>query len=420
MMLGRVSVLGVAIFAAVLAPVARAEAGGTGTGGTGPAVRVVAPTTASGAAVELDDLPEPQLEVTKQPSQVAPPAVPVFERTGEDNQLEIEAEVETGSPRLRKAVDQATLDASIDHLNACNRAIAARQYGAAITACQAATQVWPDNHLAWYALASAHLAKQEWLEASAAAERAVQLRPDRAMYQLYHGISLYERERQRVRGAQAPDGPGGRDHDVDPARLQLEAARDALALALKLVPALWRAHYYLGRVYRDLGHGRRAAREFTAAIKAHPGYRPSYLALSELYRSSDHLDQALAVATLGLAQVPAGDAAELWFEVGMVHGTRRADDQAIDAFGRVIAIRPGDAVAKLQRGQLYLRKGDAASAGRDLDDVMRSPDARVAADKPFIAKLLERIASSGASGERDTRWDCRRSGDLLRCEPRRR
>lgn len=47
---------------------------------------------------------------------------------------------------------------------------------------------------------------------------------------------------------------------------------------------------------------------------------------------------------------------------------------------------------------------------------MRSQDARAAAAKLFIAKLLERIASGKAA--RDTRWDCRRSGDMLLCQPR--
>jgi tetratricopeptide (TPR) repeat protein len=413
--MGRITSFGVAIVM-LLGAVKSARAGEAG---SGPAVRVLAPggaSGASGAAMELDDLPAPQLEVMNHPARIEPPAIPAFERTSPAEQIELD--VETTSPRLRKAVNQATLDASIEHLDACNKAVAARHYDAAIAACRAATEAWQDNHLAWYALASAHLARQEWRDARTAAEHAVGLRPDRAMYQLYLGISRYEAERQRERGVPARNDhttPG--DLELDRSRLELRAARDPLALAAGLVPELWRAHYYLGRVDRDLDDSGRAARQFTAAIKAHPGHRPSYIALSELYRTSGHVEQALAVARLGIAQVPAAEAADLWFEAGMAYDARRADDAAIDAFGKVIAIKPGDALAKLERGQLYLRAGDVAGATRDLDDAMRSPDPRVATAKPAIAKLLAQLASN-TDAARDTRWDCRRSGDALLCQPR--
>src|SRR5262249_9877732 len=160
--------------------------------------------------------------------------------------------------------------------------------------------------------------------------------------------------------------------------LDLDAARDALAAATKLEPRLWRAHYYLGRVYRDLGDPMRAARELTAAIKAHPAHRLAYIALSELYRRWHHVDHARALAPTGTEHVPAAEAAELWCEVGMACDARRADDQAIEAFGKAIAINPGDALSKLQRGQLYVRRGELASAAHDLEDVVRSQDPRVA------------------------------------------
>ena len=296
-------------------------------------------------------------------------------------------------PPLRKRVDDETRNASVGHLNACNKAIAARRYDDGITECKAATTAWDGNHLAWYAWASAHMAKGEWPQAEAAVAHAVALRPDLGMYQLYHGISLYEAERQNARDDQARREHKKPDEIVlDPSAMKLDAARDALARAVKLAPDLWRAHYYLGRVYRDLDDARREAEQFTATIKTYPGYRFGYIALIELYRRWDYNDEALAVATLGTVTVPAAEASELWFELGMAHDAKHADDKAIEAFGKVIAGKPDDVAAKFQRGQVYLRKRELANATRDLEDVVKSTDPRMVAERQVATQLLTQIA----------------------------
>jgi tetratricopeptide (TPR) repeat protein len=349
---------------------------------------------------------------------VAPPASAASDAPAVLKELEIDLDPET-KPAMRRFVDDPTLSASIERLNACNKAIAAKQYDAGIADCQAALEIWQDNHLAWYAWASAHLAKREWSQARALLDNTVTLRPDVAMYQLYHGIALYETERQQARQDQArKTGKKPEDVELDPAALNLDAARDALLAAVKLAPELWRAHYYLGRIHRDLDEPRRAAQRFTAAIRNNPGYRFGYIALSELYRRWDYLDHALAVATLGTTRVPAAEVTELWFEVAMVHDAKHANDKAIEAFGKVIAGRPDDAISKLQRGQLYFHKGDLVNARRDLEDVRRSPDPRVASAKPLASQLLAQIDSNkGNPRSREASWDCRRRGSALVCRP---
>jgi tetratricopeptide (TPR) repeat protein len=327
---------------------------------------------------------------------LAPAAAPPPASAPQVLEMEIELEGDARPP-LRKVVDEATRATSVDHLNACSKAIAARQYDPAIAACEAATAAWDGNHLAWYAAASAHMAKAEWAEARAAIEHAVALRPDQAMYQLYHGISIYEAERRQARDDQARKEPKEprkpEDVTLDPAQQKLDAARDALVTATRLAHDLWRGHYYLGRVYRDLDDPRHAAQQFTRTIQTHPEYRFGYIALIELYRRWDYLDQALAVALLGTAHVPPAEAADLWFEVGMAYDARHADDQALDAFSRAIATRPDDAGAKFQRGQLYLRRGELDHARRDLEDVVASAGPLPAAAKPFAAQLLVQIAN---------------------------
>jgi tetratricopeptide (TPR) repeat protein len=299
-------------------------------------------------------------------------------------------------PPLRKAIDEKTRNTSVDHLNACNKAIVARQYDAAIAECQAATKIWDNNHLAWYAWASAHMAKSEWALARAAIEHAVALRPDQGMYQLYHGISLYEAEHQQAREEQArKEHKKPEEVTLDPSRLSLDAARDALLRATKLAPDLWRAHYYLGRVYRDRDDAKHAAEQFTQTIKTYPAYRFGYIALIELYRRWDYLDQALAAALLGTANVPPAEVAELWFEAGMAYDAKHTDDKAIEAFTKAIAAKPDDDSSKFQRGQIYVHKGDFEKAKHDLEDVVKSADPRLASVKPLATQLLEQIASKG-------------------------
>jgi tetratricopeptide (TPR) repeat protein len=294
---------------------------------------------------------------------------------------------------LRKVIGNDVRNASVDQLNACNKAIAARQFDAGIAACQAAVHAWPDNHLAWYAWGSAHMAKGEWQKAREAVEHAVTLRPDHAMYQLYHGISLYEAEQERVRDEQArKEGKPPEAVAIEPAQLRLDAARDALRRAARLDPRLWRAHYYLGRVYRDLDDSRHAAEQFSQTITTYPSYRFGYIALVELYRRWSYNDQAAAVAQQGTLHVAPAESGELWFELGMAHDARREDDKAIDAFTRALAVKPGDLRTKFQRGQAYFRKNDHANARRDLEEVARSSDPAVTATKPLAVQMLDQIA----------------------------
>jgi tetratricopeptide (TPR) repeat protein len=295
-------------------------------------------------------------------------------------------------PPLRKLVPVPVFNASVDHLNACNRQIAAGHPDAGIAECQAALAIWNGNHLAWYEIASAHIARGAWAEARAAAEHAVTARPDRAMYQLYHGIALYEAEHDRAQRDRAQREHRPPDEvEVDPSELALDAARDALVRATRLGPRLWRAHYYLGRVYRDLDDARRAAEQFTQAIAAHPTYRAGYVALCELYRSWDYVDQALAVAKLGTTVLP-GEA-ELWSELGMAQAARRADEAAIAAFDRALALRPQDVAARFQRGQVHARRGDVASARSDLEAVVASSarSAQMSEIRPIALEILSRL-----------------------------
>jgi tetratricopeptide (TPR) repeat protein len=278
-------------------------------------------------------------------------------------------------PVMRPLVTVPVVNASVDHVNAAIRLLDAGRHDAGIAECKAAIAAWSGNHLAWYAMATGYLAKRAWRDARDAAEHATALRPDRAMYQLYLGMARYELEVERPH---------------DGADLELDAAHDALAEAAALGPTLWRAHYYLGRIHRDRDELREAAEEFTQAIALHPKFAAGYVALSELYLGWDYADQALAVARAGVGLLPADP--ELWYELGMAYDARRDDGAALDAFGKALAVHPGDARFLFQRGQVYLRTRERSAARRDLEAVVASRDPHAAELRPMAVELLSRLS----------------------------
>lgn len=297
---------------------------------------------------------------------------------------------------MRKVVPVKVRAESITQLGDCNRAAATRDFDSAIRACRAATATWEGNHLAWYTLASSHMAKGQWPEARATVSRAVALRPDLGMYQLYHGVAIYEEEQQARNAGVVGSSDASGVSSVDTANAALIAARDAFRRAIRLNPALWRAHFYLARTYRDLDDSRRAAEHFVGTLKAYPSYRYAYLALVELFRRWGYLDSALAYAELGTRQVAGVEAVELWISVGMLCEERGAQSQALEAFGKALALRPEDGRAHLQRGQLLFRVGDLTAAKLDLEAALQSNDAQIVVLRPFIRELLMKV-EGGAS-----------------------
>ncbi|HEY0190328.1 MAG TPA: hypothetical protein VGC42_04350 [Kofleriaceae bacterium] len=313
--------------------------------------------------------------------------------------------VETRPP-LRELIDNITYNKSIDPLNACTRALREARYDDAIARCEESLRVWPYNHRAWFGIASAHIARSRWQDATAAIGKAVELRPDVAMYQLWDGVVRYEAEVARARGTGAvQQHRRPEDVELDPSTLTLGAAREALRRAVALAPGLWRAHYYLGRIDEDLDDGRGAALALSQAIVTHPTYQPAYARLAELYRRWGYGEPAVAVAMLGASRVAPGERQAMWLEAGMAlaeRGTveRAANAQAIDALGR--AIGPGttlDVQARFQRAQVYLRMGDARAARRDLLEVLRAAGPGIDELRPVAAQLLQQSEQQGETHE---------------------
>ncbi len=288
---------------------------------------------------------------------------------------------------------------SVTAANECNKAYGNKQIETAIEACKKAVDRWSDNHTAWYVLAGSYAAKGDFANAADAASHAVQIEPDQAMYQLFYGRMLYEKAIQSAREDQAKrENKKPEEVTPDLSAVNFEKPLQHLQEAVKLNNDLWRAHYYLGRIYRDTGKSKEAAEELTKALASGPTEPAPWVALSELYRQWDYTDQAIQVAEAGTTVVPGtNEKADIWFEVGMGYDDKRLDDKAIDAFSKAIESKKDHHKAKFQRGQAYFRKGDYSNAKRDLEEFSKSGGASVEFAKQQASKMLMDIAAKSAT-----------------------
>lgn len=284
---------------------------------------------------------------------------------------------------------------SIRAMNDCNKAYGQKQFETAIEACKRATEKWADNHSAWYTLAAAYAGKQDWTNASEAAGHAVQIVPEQAMYQLVYGDYLYEKAMRTAREDQARrENKKPEEVTPDLSSVNFEKALQHLQEAVKLNNDLWRAHYFIGRIYRDTGKSKEAAEELTKALQSGPTEYGPWVALAELYRQWDYTDQAIQVAESGTLAVPgANEKSDIWYEVGMGYDDKRFDDKAIDAFTKALEAKRDNHKAKFQRGQAYFRKGDYTNAKRDLEEFSKTGGSSVEFAKQQASKMLIDIAA---------------------------
>ena len=288
---------------------------------------------------------------------------------------------------------------SIKLSNEGTKAYGAKQYEIAIEKYTKATGRYRDNHQAWYGLAGSYmLGKQDWSKAADAMQNAVQVAPEQAMYQMLYGRALYEKAIFQAKEDMARrENKKVEEVSPDLTVINFEKALSALQEAVKLNPDLWRAHYYIGRIYRDTDKPKEAAAALTKAISFAPTEAAPYVALGELYRKWDYTEQALSVAQQGTAVLPGGnEVSDLWYVVGMAYDDKRSDDKAIEAFDKALESRMDNHKAKFQRGQAYFRKGDFTKAKKDLEDFSKSGGASVEFAKQQASKMLLDIAAKSA------------------------
>jgi len=284
-------------------------------------------------------------------------------------------------------------------LNTGNKASGQKQWETAISAYQKAVEKYHDNHLAWYGMGGALAQRGDWDKSADAFSNAVQVAPEQPMYQMWYGVALYEKAVKNAREDQARrENKKPEEIDVDLSSVNFEKAVQHLKEAIKIAPDLWRAHYYLGRIYRVSDKPKEAAEEFSAAIKANPRESGPYVALGELYRKWDYTDEAIKVETQGTMNVlDSNTLSDIWYVLGMGYDDKQMEDKAIDAFDKAIEHKRDNHKAKFQRGQAYFRKGDMTHAKRDLEEFSKNGGASLEFDKQQASKMLMDIAAKAAS-----------------------
>lgn len=288
---------------------------------------------------------------------------------------------------------------SITASNEGTKAYGQKQLDTAIAAYRRAVERWSENHVAWYGLSGAYAGRQEWSNAAEAMSHAVQIEPEQAMYQLFYGRFLYEKAIHGAREDQARRENKKPEEVVpDLTSVNFQKPLQHLQEAIKLNNELWRAHYYIGRIFRDTGKSKEAADELTKALGGAPTEPGPWVGLAELYRQWDYTDQAIQVAEAGTTVVPGtNEKSDIWYEVGMGYDDKRLDDKAISAFTKSIEAKSDNQKAKFQRGQAYFRKGDYPNAKRDLEEFSKGGGASVEFAKQQASKMLIDIAAKSVT-----------------------
>ncbi len=287
---------------------------------------------------------------------------------------------------------------SIKLTNEGNKSVTQKQYETAIAAFDKAIEKNSDNHLAYYGRGIAWLQKGDPGKAVESLERCVQISPDQPMYQMYYGIALYEKAVDGAKEDQARK-LNKKKEEIQPdlSGVNFEKAQQHLQEAIKLNAEMWRAHRYLGLIYRAQDKSKEAADEFTKSIQGNPRDWANYVALGELYRKWDYTDQAIQVASQGTMAVPgSNEVSEIWYVLGMGYDDKKMEDKAIEAFTKAVESKKDNHKAKFQRGQAYYRKGDMTNAKRDLEDFSKTGGASMEFEKQMASKMLMDIAAKAA------------------------
>ncbi len=264
--------------------------------------------------------------------------------------------------------DGASRERSVKASNAATAAYGLRKYDEAIAGYKQSIAEWHGNHIAHYGLAGSYIGQRDWSKARDAMKTAHELEPYVAMYAMVYAYTLYESAIADARAAQAKkQNVSPEAVDFDASVVNHDKALAHMTYAIQLDPKLWRAHYYIGRIHRDRGEARWAAESLVAALTSGPTDPGPWIALSELYRTWQYIDESIAVTKAGLTFVVGVAAADLWYMLGMGYDEKRKYADSIVAFTKALDANPDNTKALFQRGQAYYRKRELSKAKLDLE-----------------------------------------------------
>jgi tetratricopeptide (TPR) repeat protein len=259
-------------------------------------------------------------------------------------------------------------NASIEAANKGVEAFNHESWEKATNLFQDAVKLYPGNHHAWYSLGQVYGKKNDWEKATEAFEAAVKHGKNDAMYYLWLGVARYEWEQTKL--AEATKDKRSYNPSYGP-------AEEALQRAAELNGDLYRAHWYLGRIFRDTNRPKLAAEAWTRACLLNPYFGKPFVALGELYLRWDKVSEAIQVLSQGKQfVVDDEDLTNIYYYLGMSYDVEaRANpdkgasrwDASIEAYSQAIDHRADNDQARFQRGLAYIAKGDRAKGQADLD-----------------------------------------------------
>src|ERR1043166_976023 len=143
------------------------------------------------------------------------------------------------------------------------------------------------------------------------------------------------------------------------------AAEEAIACyrrALALDSTDARAHDELGRLLGRRGDMKSASEHLRAAVKLDPSLVTARGALGDLLCREGRFAEGTAELKAALALDPGSWPLALRLGTALASSGAERQGEAMDCFRRVIALSPANAVAHLQLGLAFWRRGDAAPA----------------------------------------------------------
>jgi Tfp pilus assembly protein PilF len=245
-------------------------------------------------------------------------------------------------------------NSSLEHMNQGVELAQQKSWARATKELEAATSIYRENHTAWYNLGQVHLFQKKWNEAADAFAQAVKYSDQDAMYHYMLGKSLFE---------SWDAGQGG----------SLALAQTSLEKAVSLNPRLYKAHWYLGRVYHRNDEAAGAARAWTEACRLEPHFGKPFIDLGQLYLRWDFVGQAIAVleqGTLGHVVDPQ-ELTEIYYNLGLAYDSQKNWAKAVQAYTDAIAKRKDNLDARLQRAFSFHRMGEKAKARADLEEYVQ-------------------------------------------------
>jgi tetratricopeptide (TPR) repeat protein len=144
-----------------------------------------------------------------------------------------------------------------------------------------------------------------------------------------------------------------------------EAARDAYLRAIRIAPDHYEALISLGLLDKEVGRAQRAEAYYRQAIAAAPERPEAYANLAALLDEEGAARAAEQVLREGLSRSRPKDA--LYYNLGNVLKTKGVYSEALDAYRRVIEIRPDHARAHWNKALTHLASGQYGDGWREYE-----------------------------------------------------